>query len=98
MICRHKTKSCHILNFCIAKRIQSKGYGRKFLQSVINEFEQYKNIEEMVLEVRPSNKVALHLYESMGFIRVELKQGYYQDKDQVEDAIFLKKIIRPKKI
>ncbi len=45
----------------------------------------------MVLEVRPSNHAAVHLYTSLGFELVDIKKNYYKDKDGCEDAMFFKK-------
>lgn len=94
IICRHSERVCHILNFCIAKKIQSKGYGRKFLQFILDDLAQNKDMDNAILEVRPSNNIALHLYESMGFQQAEIKAGYYQDNGKVEDAILLRKVLR----
>jgi ribosomal-protein-alanine N-acetyltransferase len=91
IICRHSNRVCHILNFCIAKSLQSKGYGRKILQNVLSSLERLDSVDCAVLEVRPSNKAALHLYRSMGFEQEEIKPAYYTDDNGVEDAIFLKK-------
>lgn len=93
VICRQSNNSFHILNFCIAKPFQSKGYGRKFLQNILDSLIYFPHIEHVILEVRPSNKAALSLYHSMGFDQIEIKPGYYIDNDQVEDAILLKKIM-----
>ncbi|KTD15658.1 GCN5-related N-acetyltransferase [Legionella gratiana] len=93
VICRISNNYSHILNLCIAKSFQSKGYGRKFLENILNSFIQLPHIEYVVLEVRPSNKIALSLYHSMGFEQVEIKPAYYTDNNKVEDAILLKKTL-----
>lgn len=91
IISRISNNSCHILNLCIAKPLQSKGLGRKLLQTVLYSLSKYTQTESVILEVRPSNSAALHLYETMGFEKVEIKKDYYKDKNTVEDAILLKK-------
>ncbi len=93
IISRISNNSCHILNLCIAKPLQSKGLGRKLLQTVLYSLSKYTQTESVILEVRPSNSAALHLYETMGFEKIEIKKDYYKDKNSVEDAILLKKIL-----
>ncbi|HAU0235022.1 TPA: GNAT family N-acetyltransferase, partial [Legionella pneumophila] len=73
IISRISNNSCHILNLCIAKPLQSKGLGRKLLQTVLYSLSKYTQTESVILEVRPSNSAALHLYETMGFEKVEIK-------------------------
>ncbi|CAM3084497.1 GCN5-related N-acetyltransferase [Legionella steigerwaltii] len=96
IISRHSNNCCHILNFCIARPFQSKGYGRQFLQQILHSLTELQHIDYTILEVRPSNKAALHLYESMGFEQVEIKPGYYAEGSSVEDAIVLKKKLHMK--
>ncbi|MBL7479243.1 ribosomal protein S18-alanine N-acetyltransferase [Legionella bononiensis] len=91
IISRISNNSCHILNFCIAKPLQSKGLGRKLLQTVLYSLSKFTDTKHVVLEVRPSNYTAIHLYESLGFETVEIKKDYYKDNNGVEDAILLKK-------
>ncbi|AMP89846.1 ribosomal protein S18-alanine N-acetyltransferase [Legionella pneumophila] len=93
IISRISNNSCHILNLCIAKPLQSKGLGRKLLQTVLYSLSKYTQTESVILEVRPSNSAALHLYETMGFEKIEIKKDYYKDKNSVEDAILLKKML-----
>lgn len=93
IISRHSENKCHILNFCIAKSLQSQGYGRKFLEAVLDSLSQKKDIYSVVLEVRPSNIAALHLYETMGFQQVEVRKNYYKDNGGTEDAILLEKMV-----
>lgn len=94
MICRRRDHVCHILNFCIAKELQSQGYGRKFLEHVLDLLNKSNDSYSVMLEVRPSNAAALHLYKSLGFDEVEIKKDYYKDNDKVEDAILLMKFLR----
>ena len=93
IIARNSENSFHILNLCIAKPLQSKGLGRKLLQTFLYSLSKNTNTESVVLEVRPSNNVALHLYQTLGFEQVEVKKEYYKDKSSVEDAILLRKIL-----
>ncbi|HBD9376240.1 TPA: ribosomal protein S18-alanine N-acetyltransferase, partial [Legionella pneumophila] len=81
IISRISNNSCHILNLCIAKPLQSKGLGRKLLQTVLYSLSKYTQTESVILEVRPSNSAALHLYETMGFEKIEIKKDYYKDKN-----------------
>lgn len=94
IISRISDNNCHILNFCIAKPLQSKGLGRKLIQTVLYSLSKFSHIQSVVLEVRPSNFSAIHLYKSLGFEEAEIKKGYYKDANSVEDAILLKKTLR----
>jgi ribosomal-protein-alanine N-acetyltransferase len=94
IISRISDNKYHILNFCIAKLLQSKGLGKKFLQSVLNSLSKLEQIQSVVLEVRPSNAVAIHLYTTLGFTQIDIKKDYYKDKENMEDAIFLEKLLK----
>jgi ribosomal protein S18 acetylase RimI-like enzyme len=47
-------------------------------------------MEAVFLEVRPSNLHAIALYQSVGFVTVGLRKGYYQAEGGREDALVLK--------
>lgn len=94
IIARIADNACHILNFCIAKPFQAKGWGRKFLETFIHSLSEDNRLASVVLEVRPSNNSALHLYQTMGFEQVEIKKEYYKDKNGIEDGILLKKQLK----
>jgi ribosomal-protein-alanine N-acetyltransferase len=90
IICRYHVNTCHILNLCVAPHLQGRGYGKILLQDILKHRER-KNIEVIVLEVRPSNTAALHLYKKMGFQQIGIKRDYYQDEEGIEDAVVLQK-------
>lgn len=92
-IVRCSYSTAHLLNICIDRALQSQGYGRQLLQTLINSYSKTQHMNEMVLEVRPSNKKAICLYQSLGFLSVDIKKGYYSDGDQVEDALVLMKML-----
>jgi ribosomal-protein-alanine N-acetyltransferase len=94
IICRKNLNAYHILNLCVDVFSQRKGYGQKLLQTVLDSLAD-TYFERVILEVRPSNKAALRLYEKFGFEEEMIKKGYYKDKKGEEDAILLRKIISP---
>lgn len=92
IICRKSFNTCHILNLCVAASSQNKGFGKFLLKSVLDSMVGGL-VQIIILEVRPSNLVAIKLYESFGFYRDEIKTGYYKDDKGMEDAWLLKKNI-----
>lgn len=75
----------HILNICVARPWRGRGIGRALLRQLVDEARRGGN-EVAFLEVRPSNLKAIALYESMGFVRIGLRRGYYQAIGGREDA------------
>jgi ribosomal-protein-alanine N-acetyltransferase len=45
--------------------------------------------------VRPSNTAAIRLYQSLGFEQGGMRRGYYQAPSGREDAVVLKRVLRP---
>lgn len=78
----------HLLNISIAKEFQGRGLGRQLLEHVIGKARQHGG-QMMFLEVRPSNKVALRLYEDVGFNEFSVRKGYYPAANGREDAILM---------
>ena len=78
----------HILNLCVHPAMRRDGHGRRLLNTLI--FRAYEtHVRKIYLEVRPSNQIALQLYESLGFQRIGLRPDYYQAGDGREDAVVL---------
>ena len=76
----------HILNICIRADLRGLGIGRRLLAWLLGEARDAGH-GWAFLEVRPSNRPAIQLYESLGFAPVGLRRGYYQAVGGREDAI-----------
>jgi ribosomal-protein-alanine N-acetyltransferase len=83
----------HILNLCIHPAAQRMGYGRQLLDALL-EKAQESDVSKVFLEVRPSNKPALNLYHSSGFVQIGLRPAYYQAPYGREDAVVLSLTLR----
>jgi ribosomal-protein-alanine N-acetyltransferase len=79
----------HILNICVRSDLRGHGVGRRLMAYLLEQATD-AYMQDVFLEVRPSNAVALTLYESMGFVRVGLRKGYYQAVGGREDALVYK--------
>ncbi len=75
----------NLLNICIQRDSQGHGLGRVFMHELIDHVVKL-GAQTMFLEVRPSNKVAIALYLSLGFVQVGLRKDYYQGLQGREDA------------
>lgn len=78
----------HLLTFSVTPERQNKGLGKMMLQNVIDEA-TFSNVQSVLLEVRPSNHAAIHLYQKMGFIEVGIRPDYYPDENGREDALIM---------
>ena len=74
----------HITNFAILPQYRRQGLGRQLLRSMVSAARRAR-AQDITLEVRPSNKAAIALYESEGFAQNGLRKRYYQDNG--EDAL-----------
>ena len=75
----------HLLNLCISRDQQGYGYGRQFMHFLLGRLKGL-GVETLFLEVRPSNRVAVALYESMGFREIGIRKDYYPAPLGREDA------------
>lgn len=76
----------HLLNLAVDKPYQGQGIGCKMLLHLMD-IARIKSAEMMLLEVRPSNKAAIHLYESTGFNEIGYRKAYYPSPTGKEDAL-----------
>lgn len=76
----------HIMNICVDPAVQKQGVGSKLLEHMI--VLATKKAETIFLEVRPSNKGAISLYEKRGFNEIGVRKAYYPaDNGYKEDAV-----------
>lgn len=78
----------HILNVCVAEEYHRMGLGRCLLNKMLEQASHY-NVENVFLEVRPSNTAALKLYEQIGFNQIGVRKDYYPDVGSREDALVM---------
>jgi ribosomal-protein-alanine N-acetyltransferase len=75
-----------LANVAVTPRLRGRGLGTFLLGRVI-EIARARGIENVFLEVRPSNAVAVDLYRRFGFQEVGLRKGYYDQPR--EDALIM---------
>jgi [ribosomal protein S18]-alanine N-acetyltransferase len=76
----------HVMNVAVDPDQQRRGIATRLLEHL---FEVTRDDQRRgyTLEVRVSNKEAIALYESLGFVRQGLRRGYYTDNR--EDALIM---------
>ena len=76
----------HITNFAVHPDYRQRGMGTAILKELL-ELTEERGISSYTLEVRPSNKEAIGLYEKFGFKPGGIRKEYYADNR--EDALIL---------
>jgi ribosomal-protein-alanine N-acetyltransferase len=75
-----------ILKLAVHPAHRRKGLAERLLRFVLQDCAK-KGIRQVYLEVRRSNMQAIALYNKFGFIKLGIRKGYYEDKN--EDALVL---------
>jgi ribosomal-protein-alanine N-acetyltransferase len=84
LICSRYADVWHLMNIAVDPALRRRGIGRALLEQM---FERAGPEESYTLEVRPSNAVAIALYERFGFRAAGTRRRYYQDTG--EDAVIM---------
>lgn len=79
---------CHLLNLTVKPESQSNGLGGKLLEHLLQRG-RARGAETVFLEVRESNRAAIHLYERTGFNEIGRRRGYYPAVGGREDALVM---------
>lgn len=76
----------HVTNVAVLPAYRGRGLGEKLMRALL-EKARGRGARRMTLEVRPSNTVALSLYDKLGFAPWGRRPRYYSDTQ--EDAIIM---------
>ena len=85
--------SSDIQTIAVSGSARGQGIGRKLMQELIAKAKA-QGSEQVLLEVRVDNEVAISLYKSLGFERIDLRKRYYQP-DNVDAVIMRLKVHQP---
>lgn len=83
----------HLLNLALAHSARGQGQGWRLLQHILD-LAQGAGVEGLYLEVRPSNRSALSLYDQAGFEVIGRRRAYYRAIGGTEDAVVLVRRLR----
>jgi ribosomal-protein-alanine N-acetyltransferase len=82
----------HVLNCCVSPQYQGRGHGREIMRHLI-ETARGHGVESLYLEVRPSNTLAVRMYDRLGFDGIALRRGYYPADQGREDALVMRLVL-----
>ncbi|MFC0118069.1 ribosomal protein S18-alanine N-acetyltransferase [Pseudoalteromonas xiamenensis] len=77
-----------LMDICVHPTWQRRGIAKQLLTHFIDTCTA-RDAENVFLEVRASNKNAIHLYEQAGFIEMGIRKNYYPTANGNEDAILM---------
>jgi len=78
----------HILTLVVYAFSRGKGLGKIMLDHLL-QLARARKVHSVLLEVRPSNKVAIQLYHKLGFNEVGIRPNYYPSEQGREDALIM---------
>lgn len=73
-----------LVELAVLPEYRKQGIGRKLVELMLTSCD---GVRTVCLEVRASNMPAIALYEAMGFRRISVRRGYYDDPK--EDAVIM---------
>ncbi|MEZ5561945.1 MAG: ribosomal protein S18-alanine N-acetyltransferase [Gammaproteobacteria bacterium] len=86
----------HLLNLALAQSARGQGHGRRLLEHLLD-LARGAGVEGLYLEVRPSNRAALALYNDAGFEVIGRRRAYYRAVGGTEDAVVLVRRLRTRR-
>lgn len=81
-----------IMDIAVNASKRGTGVGKALMDEIVA-LCQARQREEIWLEVRAGNNVAIGLYKSFGFDTIEIRKGYYPATEGREDAVIMKKCL-----
>lgn len=83
-------EEAHITNVAVRKSFRCQGIGLA-LMAETERIARTKKAIRILLEVRPSNEVALQMYQNLNYMQTALRKAYYSDNG--EDAMVMTKYL-----
>ncbi len=83
----HVGPEMHLINIAVDPKCRRQGVAGKMMDLMLDYATQHK-VEEILLDVRVSNRGAIELYKKYKFEEVGTRKKYYSDND--EDALMMK--------
>ncbi len=83
-------EEAHITNVAVKKSFRTRGIGLALMDEA-ERIARARKATRILLEVRPSNEAALHMYRNLDYMQTSLRKAYYTDNG--EDAIVMTKYL-----
>jgi ribosomal-protein-alanine N-acetyltransferase len=86
----------HLLNITVSPKLRRRGIARRMMHA-IEAVAAQQQMPRIILEVRPSNELALNLYRSLGYDQIGARKNYYPvdgTSGRREDATVMAKSIK----
>jgi [ribosomal protein S18]-alanine N-acetyltransferase len=85
LVCSRYDTIWHLMNVAVDDRKRREGIASALLRHLFDSADRPE--EQYTLEVRPSNREAIAMYEGFGFRSAGMRRGYYHDNK--EDALIM---------
>ena len=86
----------HLLNITVSPHLRKLGLGQRMMSAIEGVAVQQK-MPRIILEVRPTNKSAITLYQKLGYEQIGVRKNYYPANSETgsrEDALVMAKSIK----
>jgi ribosomal-protein-alanine N-acetyltransferase len=87
LICSRYDTVWHVMNIAVDPRVRRQGIASALLGALLERIDDGSGSVQLTLEVRPTNRAAIALYERFGFRSAGTRPRYYQDNG--EDALIM---------
>ena len=87
LICSRYDAVWHLMNIAVDPSLRRQGIAAALLGALLERIDDGSGSAQLTLEVRPTNRAAITLYERFGFRSAGTRPRYYQDNG--EDALIM---------
>jgi ribosomal-protein-alanine N-acetyltransferase len=87
LVCSRYDAVWHLMNIAVDPGVRRQGIAASLLAELLERIDDGTGSAQLTLEVRPTNRPAIKLYERFGFRSAGTRPRYYQDNG--EDALIM---------